>query len=387
MRRLSIAVVASIAALALILPAVAPATLSEVGVIGTTTPATVPSCPGSPCLAVSRTTGFQVKVGSERNLESAPRAGTIVAWTITLGNPNATQIKFFNANEGGPSEAGIAVLAPQAKPNLTYKLVAQSPMVKLQPYFGKTAQFPLETTIPVKKGYVIALDCALVGAGAGAGLRQHHLVAGQQTKSRLHDHQLADRPDDAWHLRSVLLPLPDRASDLQRHPHLNPVRLRWPRLAIGALLAVSYHGAVAPPVGLTSLGASPPAAVSLAAFSFCSAVAPPVGLASVGVSVLAGGVSVLSLAGVSLPVEALASEDLVVVVVLVDAVDVFWAAAASALVSVGGVISGVLLGTASETLVPPQALTPTPHSSAAHTASARRALTTGPCACRTWDSR
>jgi hypothetical protein len=157
MRRLSIAVVASIAALALILPAVAPATLSEVGVIGTTTPATVPSCPGSPCLAVSRTTGFQVKVGSERNLESAPRAGTIVAWTITLGNPNATQIKFFNANEGGPSEAGIAVLAPQAKPNLTYKLVAQSPMVKLQPYFGKTAQFPLETTIPVKKGYVIAL--------------------------------------------------------------------------------------------------------------------------------------------------------------------------------------------------------------------------------------
>ena len=157
MRRLYIAVVASIAALALILPAVAPATLSEVGVIGTTTPATVPSCPGSPCLAVSRTTGFQVKVGSERNLESAPRAGTIVAWTITLGSPNATQIKFFNANEGGPSEAGIAVLAPQAKPNLTYKLVAQSPMVKLQPYFGKTAQFPLETTIPVKKGYVIAL--------------------------------------------------------------------------------------------------------------------------------------------------------------------------------------------------------------------------------------
>lgn len=157
MRRLSTAVLVSVAALALILPAVAPATITEVGVIGATTPATTPSCPGSPCLAVSRTTGFQVKVGNERNLESAPRAGTIVAWTITLGNPNATQIKFFNANEGGPSEAGIAVLAPQAKPNLTYKLVAQGPLVKLQPYFGKTAQFPLETTIPVKKGYVVAL--------------------------------------------------------------------------------------------------------------------------------------------------------------------------------------------------------------------------------------
>ncbi|MGO9319609.1 MAG: hypothetical protein ACLQBY_02230 [Solirubrobacteraceae bacterium] len=156
MRRIYTAVLASVT-LALALPAVAPATLTEVGVIGTTTPATVASCPASPCLAVSRTTGFQVKVGSSRNPLSAPRAGTIVAWTITLGNPNATQIKFFNANEGGPSEAGIAILAPQPKPNLTYKLVAQSPLVKLQPYFGKTAQFPLETTIPIKKGYVVAL--------------------------------------------------------------------------------------------------------------------------------------------------------------------------------------------------------------------------------------
>src|SRR5271155_550083 len=157
MRRISIVVLAGVVALALILPAVAPATLTEVGVIPATTPATVPSCPASPCLAVSRTTGFQVKVGTERNPVGAPRAGTIVAWTITLGAPNATQVKFFNANEGGESEAGIAILAPQPKPNLTYKLIAQSPLVKLQPYFGKTAQFPLKATIPVKKGYVVAL--------------------------------------------------------------------------------------------------------------------------------------------------------------------------------------------------------------------------------------
>jgi hypothetical protein len=156
MKRISIAVIIS-AALALALPAIAPATLTEVGVIGATTPTTVPSCPGSPCLAVSRTTGFQVKVATANNLLSAPRAGTIVAWTITLGKPTATQIKFFNTNEGGPSEAGIAILAPQRKPNLTYKLVAQGPLVKLEPYFGKTAQFPLETTIPVKKGYIVAL--------------------------------------------------------------------------------------------------------------------------------------------------------------------------------------------------------------------------------------
>jgi hypothetical protein len=156
MRRLYPALLAS-ASLVLLLPAAAPATLAEVGVIPATTPATVASCPATPCLAVSRTTGFQVKVGSVHNPVSTPRAGTIVAWTIALGKPTTTQIRFFNANEGGNAEAGIAVLRPQPKPNLTYKLVAQSPLVKLQPYFGKTAQFPLETTIPVKKGDVIAL--------------------------------------------------------------------------------------------------------------------------------------------------------------------------------------------------------------------------------------
>jgi hypothetical protein len=144
-------------ALALTLPAMAPATLAEVGVIGETTPATVPSCPGTPCLAVSRTTGFQVKVGTVRNPLSAPREGRIVAWTITLAKPNAAQLKYFNANEGGVAEAAIAVLAPQPKPNLTYKLIAQGPLEKLQPYFGKTVQFPLETTISVKKGDVVAL--------------------------------------------------------------------------------------------------------------------------------------------------------------------------------------------------------------------------------------
>jgi hypothetical protein len=143
--------------LALIVPAAAPAKIAEVGVIGTTNPATVPSCPATPCLAVSRTTGFQVKVGTVRNPMGVTRDGTIVAWTISLGKPNATQIKFFNTNEGGVSEAAIAVLRPQKSPNLSYKLVAQSPLLKMQPYFGKTAQFPLEKTIQVKKGDEVAL--------------------------------------------------------------------------------------------------------------------------------------------------------------------------------------------------------------------------------------
>ncbi len=156
MKRTYTAILASFV-LVLVLPAVAPATIAEVGVIPTTTPATVPSCPASPCLAVSRTTGFQVKVATNTTLMDAPKAGSVVAWTITLGKPNATQVKFFNANEGGAAEAGIAVLRAEKKPNLTYKLIASSPTVKLEKYFGKTVQFPLETTIKVRKGDIIAL--------------------------------------------------------------------------------------------------------------------------------------------------------------------------------------------------------------------------------------
>ncbi len=156
MRRTStIALLAGIG-LTLALPAGSAAKLSEVGVIPETTPPTTPSCPSS-CLAVTRTTGFQVKVGTTRGLATAPREGTVVAWTITLGKPSATQVKFFNANEGGPTSAAIAVLRPQPKPNLAYRLVAQSPVVPLEKYFGKTVQFPLASTIQVKKGDVIAL--------------------------------------------------------------------------------------------------------------------------------------------------------------------------------------------------------------------------------------
>ena len=157
MRRTAAALLAGLA-LCLALPAGSPATLTEVGVLPATTPPTVPSCPTTPCLAVSRTTGFQVKVGAAHNFLAVRRSGSIVAWTITLGKPSATQIKFFNANEGGAAEAGIAILRLQPKPNLTYKLVAQSPPVMLQAYFGKTAQFALETTIPVKKHDVVALS-------------------------------------------------------------------------------------------------------------------------------------------------------------------------------------------------------------------------------------
>ncbi len=77
---------------------------------------------------------------------------------------------------------------------------------------------------------------------------------------------------------------------------------------------------------------------------------------------------------------------LVDLVPVVD-VEVVCTAAFSALVSDGGVISGVLLGTASETLLLPQAVTLKPSSATQATVVATRALKAAPCDGRTWDSR
>jgi hypothetical protein len=138
--------------LAALVPASAGARIIEIGQAAQPNP---PSCPTNPCQAVSRTTGYQAKVGANRGLMAAPADGKIVAWTITLGSPGKRQIKFFNENYGGASLAGISILKPGTK--LFHRVTGQSPMQSLQPYFGTTVQFPLGTALNVKKGYVIGL--------------------------------------------------------------------------------------------------------------------------------------------------------------------------------------------------------------------------------------
>src|ERR1044071_58961 len=114
-----------------------------------------PACPAAPCLAVSRTTGYQVKVGDERSSFVVPEDGKIVAWSINLGTPTAEQIDYFDKNLGGAASARLTVLR-QGK-TLYSRTVTQSPAQKLEPYFGQTVQFPLGRALNVKKGYVIAL--------------------------------------------------------------------------------------------------------------------------------------------------------------------------------------------------------------------------------------
>jgi hypothetical protein len=122
--------------------------------VGSAPPEATPTCPSSPCLAVSRTTGYQAKVVDSRSVYIVPANGRIVAWTISLGKPNARQIEFFDSNYGEAS-AGLTILRRGKR--LYHRVRGQSPIMKLEPYFGQKVQFPLTTSIPVKKGYVVGL--------------------------------------------------------------------------------------------------------------------------------------------------------------------------------------------------------------------------------------
>jgi len=140
------------AAFAALSPTPAGAKIIEIGQTAQPTP---PSCPTNPCQAVSRTTGYQAKVATNRGLMRAPADGKIVAWSITLGAPGKRQIKFFNDNYGGASQAGITVLKPGSR--LFHRVLGRSPLQSLQPYFGTTVQFPLATALDIKKGQVVGL--------------------------------------------------------------------------------------------------------------------------------------------------------------------------------------------------------------------------------------
>ena len=164
MRRFFLVALANTAALgAFALPAGA-----KVIEVGQTPQNATPSCPAKPCLAVSRTTGYQAKVGTNRGLMEIPNNGTIVAWTISLGKPGAKQTTFFDDKLGGPAQAGISILKPGAR--LFRRVLASSPLIKLKPYFGSTVQFPLEKSIPVHKGEILALTVPTWAPALAVGL-------------------------------------------------------------------------------------------------------------------------------------------------------------------------------------------------------------------------
>ena len=141
------------AALAALAPASAGARIIEIGQTAQPNP---PSCPTNPCQAVSRTTGYQAKVGTQRGLMTAPADGKIVAWTITLGTPGPRQIKFFNENYGGASvgrhldpQARHQAVPPRHRRRARCRACSRTS--------GRPSSSRSARALNVKKGYVIGL--------------------------------------------------------------------------------------------------------------------------------------------------------------------------------------------------------------------------------------
>lgn len=145
---------------ALALPAAAEARVRELGA----EPAGAKvGCPDD-CQAITRTTGYQTSSGTVKNPYLIRRDGYIVAWTITLGEPSDEQIAYFQDSAAGslglgPPSARISVLrkGTKRKNRLMHRLLAASPVERLDRYYGSSPSFVLEEPLRVERGSIVAL--------------------------------------------------------------------------------------------------------------------------------------------------------------------------------------------------------------------------------------
>ncbi len=179
-------------ALALTVPGAASAAMIDLGALDA---AVKPGCPGSPCYAISRTTGYQTRSGSKRSPMVVTRNGRLVAWTISLGKPTKKQIAFFDSKLGGEATAQLTVLSVTKKSRKTPKakngaVVARlGELVKLKPYFGRTVQIALQRSIWVRKGQIIALTVPTWAPALATGLDSSTVWHASRGKGQCEDTQ------------------------------------------------------------------------------------------------------------------------------------------------------------------------------------------------------
>ncbi len=144
----------------LAIPAGAQAKVRE---LGAEPPGAKVGCPDN-CQAITRTTGYQTSSGSIKNPYFVRRDGHIVAWTITLGEPSAEQISYFQDSAAGslglgPPSARISIVRKgrTKKNRLMHRLLAASPIERLDRYYGSSPSFVLEEPLRVERGSTVAL--------------------------------------------------------------------------------------------------------------------------------------------------------------------------------------------------------------------------------------
>jgi hypothetical protein len=141
---------------------VASMAFGRISELGTTVDDHTAACPDN-CQAIGQVSGFQIQQGTRKNPYRLRSYGKVVAFSVKLGTPNASQIQFFNKLFGGPPQIMLTVLKPyvtqkgQPKQPDKYVLVGTSPLFELQNFFGSTPTFALPRPLTIKPGYVVGI--------------------------------------------------------------------------------------------------------------------------------------------------------------------------------------------------------------------------------------
>jgi hypothetical protein len=158
-KRLLLAGVAVAAVLAL-----APAASARVIEIGSNGTPASPSCPER-CEVLYRVTAYPGRIGGGLTPYRIPRNGWVVAYSVSLGNPSATQIRYFTQRPPsgqlgfGESAVRLSILR-KGKTGVwrnRYRLLAQSRVIRVRSYFGSKPTFVLGRPFRVKTGWIAAL--------------------------------------------------------------------------------------------------------------------------------------------------------------------------------------------------------------------------------------
>jgi len=178
MKRLSLLTGAATGILSLLAPAsisaqtttTAAPTIGQTVQLGMTRSALVPpDCPkgvsSANCtIVLTQSTAVESLRDSVAYPTTVKQPGLVVAWTVglsrlsTITSAAHSAIHYLDTTYGGTTQAAISVLEPIGAKSLhQWQLVAESPVVHLQPYLGYVVQFPLATPLPVATGDIVAL--------------------------------------------------------------------------------------------------------------------------------------------------------------------------------------------------------------------------------------
>ncbi len=164
--------------LALLAPSVASAKVVELGATSskliaplpcTTRGSAAPVCPNgisasNYAILLTTVTSLETLADGSAYPTTVKQAGRIVAFTVGLSsldtNTRARKSEIHQADvgHGGTAQVELTVLRRVGAAKLRkWKVVAASPSFHVQPYLGMVVQLPLETTLAVQRGDVVAL--------------------------------------------------------------------------------------------------------------------------------------------------------------------------------------------------------------------------------------